>query len=65
MRYRVIEPFTTPLHRFAIDAEVDGSEIDGPVPIERWVELGKLEEVPEVAPEAATAPEPGPEDEEV
>lgn len=42
MRYKVIEAFSTPQRRFAVGMEIDGAEIDGPVPVERWVQMKRL-----------------------
>lgn len=43
MRYKVLDTFATPLHRFAAGMEVEDHEIDGDVSAKRWVELKKLE----------------------
>lgn len=62
MRYRVIQEFATPLHRFPAGTEIDAAEIDGPVPVERWVELGKLTPL-EISPSQPLSPEPTSENE--
>jgi len=43
-RYSVLKEFSTPTRRFYVGGEErDEHEFDGPVSIERWVELGFLE----------------------
>lgn len=62
MRYRVIETVTTPLHRFEAGIEVDEVEIHGPLPVSRWVEMGRLEAVNDMQPPpVAEAVKPVPE----
>lgn len=55
MRYTVVESFATPLRRFPAGIEVDAADIDGPVPVERWVEMGRLKPVEEPAVTSAPA----------
>jgi len=60
MRYKVLDTFATPLHRFVPDMELEDFEIDGDVSVKRWVELGKLAELkvkpakPDLASDQAT-----------
>lgn len=49
MRYAVVEGFNSLTRRFAPGAEVNETEIDGAVPLDRWVEMGKLKAVTESA----------------
>lgn len=42
MRYKVLDTFATPLHRFVPGMELEDFEIDGDIPPKRWVELKKL-----------------------
>lgn len=58
MRYTVKEEFVTPLHRFPEDAEIDESEIDGPLSAEEWVARGMLSPVTAAEPEPPTEPAP-------
>lgn len=60
MTHIVSIPFATPLRRFAEGDPVRSSDIDGPVPFERWVELGNLIPKP-VEKKAKAAPETPPE----
>lgn len=53
--YRVIETFCTPLHRFTAGMEIAASDIDGPLSVQRWVELKKLEAVKPAKPAAPVA----------
>lgn len=57
MRYTVIKPFTTPLHRFAAGATIDAAEIDGPLTAEDRVARGEIAPIDEAAP--MPEPEPG------
>lgn len=42
MLYTVLQPFKTPIHRFAVGDEVDDSDIDGPLTAAEWAERGYL-----------------------
>lgn len=47
MRYSVTQPFQSLTRKFEPGMEIDESEIDGPVPAERWVEMGRIEPLPD------------------
>lgn len=40
---RVLKPITTPLHHFLEGTDVAPEEIDGPLTVSEWQELGHLE----------------------
>lgn len=54
MRYEVIEAFNSTNQRFLPGMVVDAAEIDSPVPVERWVAIGKLKPLPDPKPDFAT-----------
>ncbi len=47
MHYKVTEAFSTTHRRFLAGVEIDEAEIDGPITVERWVEMGRLAPVKE------------------
>jgi hypothetical protein len=42
-KYIVLEEFTTPLHRFRVDQQIDELDIDGPLSVDDLVKLEKIE----------------------
>lgn len=50
MRYRVTDSFNSLTRRFVPGMEIDEAELDGPVPAERWAEMGKIAAVEAVDP---------------
>jgi hypothetical protein len=42
-KYIVLEEFTTPLHRFRVDQQIDDLDIDGPLSVDDLVKLEKIE----------------------
>lgn len=45
MRYRVLQDFTGLTRRFSAGEEINGSDVDGALTAEDWVECGRLEYV--------------------
>jgi hypothetical protein len=42
-KYIVLEEFTTPLHRFRVDQQIDDLDIDGTLSVDDLVKLEKIE----------------------
>jgi hypothetical protein len=42
-KYLVLQEFTTPMHRFHVDQQIDELDIDGPVTVDDLVKLERIE----------------------
>lgn len=59
---RVLKPITTPLHHFPEGVDVSPEEIDGPLTVAEWQELGHLEAPAKPAKTSKVAPSVAPAD---